>query len=222
MFSRKRMKPATEPGGTWLYLVRHGATEANERIPYVLQGSAIDLSLSARGERQARSVASFLKRFPISHVYSSTMRRARQTAESIGTELGLAPKAVANLHECDVGAWEGLDWDTIAEKHPEEHRRFVENPAESPYLGGESYGQVLERAWPVMERLLAAHAGESIVIVSHNVVNRALLARLLGLELWRAPGISQGNCCVNLIKSANGRHTLVTLNALFHFEAPPG
>lgn len=216
------MKPTTDPEATWLYLVRHGATEANERVPYILQGNAIDLPLSASGQRQARSVATFLKRFPISHVYSSTMRRARQTAEVIAGQLALTPSAVADLHECDVGVWEGLDWGTIAERHPQEHRQFVENPAEHPYLGGESYGQVLERAWPVVEKLMTAHAGQSIVVVSHNVVNRSLLARLLGLELRRAPGIPQANCCVNLVKSTKGRHTLVTLNALFHFEELPG
>ncbi len=204
---------------TWLFLVRHGATEANVRVPYVLQGNAIDLPLSPEGERQAQEVAVFLRRFPIRHVYNSAMWRARQTAETIGRELSIVPSAVEDLHECDVGVWEGLDWQTIRERYPDEHRRFVENPAEAPYYGGESYGDVLRRVEPTIARLLDAHPGESIAVVAHNVVNRVYLAHLAGIDLRLAPKIAQANGGVNLIRRRAGQSELVTLNALFHLTA---
>lgn len=214
------MTLAAEPDVTWLYLVRHGATEANERVPPILQGNGIDLALSPEGMRQADSVAWFLRRYPIRRVYTSALTRARQTAAAIAAPLGLNPETLGDLQECNVGLWEGLDWRTIEAKHPEAHRRFVENPAENPYLGGETYGDVLRRAQPVIDRLLEAHAGESIVVVAHNVVNRVLLARLLGLEVRLAPTIAQGNGCVNLIRRRAGRTELVTLNSLFHLTPP--
>jgi len=237
------MKPDREFETTWVYLVRHGATEANERVPYILQGNSIDLPLSPRGERQAQELAVFLRRFPIARVYTSALCRARQTAEAIGKSVALAPLVADDLHECNVGLWEGLDWGTISRRYPAEHRRFVDNPADSPYLGGESYGHVLQRSRPVIDRLIAAHSGESIVVVGHNVVNRVLLADILGLPLRLAPGIPQGNGCINLVKAAGGsplptasrstpdpegagertlRFSLVTLNALFHLGDPPG
>ncbi len=182
---------SSEPDVTWLYLVRHGATEANERVPYILQGHAIDLALSPAGERQAAAVAGFLGKFPITHVNSSTMVRARQTADAIAGALGLANTPVADLQECDVGAWEGLDWQTIRERFPVEHARFVENPGITPYLGGESYEDVLRRVKPILENLLARHVGERIAVVVHNVVNRSFLADLLGLDLRLAPKIAQ-------------------------------
>jgi broad specificity phosphatase PhoE len=202
---------------TWLYLVRHGATEANERVPYILQGNGMDLPLSATGERQAQAVADFLPQFPIRHVYSSEMLRARQTAAAIACRLELTPGTVPELHECNVGQWEGLDWKTIQERHPEAHRKFVDNPGENPYLGGESYSDVLRRVKPAIEGLLDAHQGESIAVVAHNVVNRAFLSHLLGLDPRLAPKISQANCCVNLIRRRPGmRMELVTLNGVFH------
>ena len=201
---------------TWLYLVRHGATEANERVPYVLQGNAMDLPLSAAGERQAQAVADFLPQFPIRHVFSSAMLRARQTAEAIARRLELTAAVAPELHECNVGLWEGLDWRTIQDRHPEAHRKFVDNPAENPYLGGESYSDVLRRTKPVIERLLEAHLGESIAVVAHNVVNRAFLSHLLGLDPRMAPKIAQANCCVNLIRRRAGKMDLVTLNGVFH------
>jgi broad specificity phosphatase PhoE len=210
------MTSGTESDVTRLYLVRHGATDANERVPYILQGNAIDLPLSRAGEDQARAVARFLRQFPIRQVYHSSMMRARQTAETIALELGVAATVAADLQECNVGVWEGLDWETIRARYPEEHRRFVENPAQTAYLAGESYHDVLRRAKPVIESLLDENAGREIAVVAHNVVNRAILADLMGLELRLAPKIAQGNGCVNLIHRRGGHVELVTLNSLFH------
>jgi broad specificity phosphatase PhoE len=210
------MNPADESDVTWLYLVRHGATEANERVPYILQGNAIDMPLSPAGEGQAREVANFLAQFPIAHVYSSRLLRARQTAEAIALARNIVPQVIDDLHECNVGLWEGLDWQTIHERFPDEHRRFVENTADTPYLGGESYGDVLRRVMPIIERLCDDHKGESIAVVAHNVVNRALLAQLMGLSLARAPKIAQANGGVNLIRRHSGTSELVTLNTVFH------
>lgn len=214
------MSSLIESDVTWLYLVRHGATEANERVPYILQGHAIDLALSSTGQLQAEAVAGFLRQFLITHVYSSSMVRARQTAETIARAAGVASTARADLQECDVGEWEGLDWQTIRARYPFEYGRFAENPAEAPYYKGESYGDVLRRAKPVIENMLATHPGERIAVVAHNVVNRAILADLMGLDLRLAPKIAQGNGCVNLIRrQAGGETQLVTLNALFHLPA---
>jgi broad specificity phosphatase PhoE len=207
---------SAESDVTWLYLVRHGATEAYERVPYILQGNAIDMPLSPAGDAQARDVADFLKQFPITHVYSSNLLRACQTAQLIARERNIVPLVIDDLHECNVGLWEGLDWQTIRERYPEEHRRFVENSGETPYLGGESYSDVLQRTMPIIERLCDLHKGQSIAVVAHNVVNRALLAHLLGLGLGRAPKIAQANGGVNLIRRCDDRNELVTLNSVFH------
>jgi len=215
------MTSGMESGVTRLFLVRHGATDANERLPPILQGNGIDLPLSAAGEMQAQRVARFLAQFPIREVFHSAMVRARQTAEMIARELRVASTIAPELQECNVGVWEGLDWETIRQRYPDEHAGFVANPAEVPYLGGESYGDVLRRARPVIDRLLEEYAGQSIAVVAHNVVNRAILADLMGLDLRLAPKIAQGNGCINLIRRRDGRTELVTLNSLFHIGAIP-
>ena len=71
----------------------------------------------------------------------------------------------------------------------------------------------------MIERLLDAHVGAHVAVVAHNVVNRAFLADLMGLDLRRAPKIVQGNGCVNLIRRRAGRSELVTLNSVFHTGA---
>ena len=201
---------------TWLYLVRHGATEANERKPYVLQGRGVNYGLSATGREQAEALGRFLSEFAVDAVYSSCLLRSYETARAVAAHHGLEVEQIDELAECHVGRWEGKDWETIEREFPEAYWAFISDPAESPYLGGESYGDVLRRVQPVLARLLERHVGQAIVVVGHNVVNRAYLGWLLGLDPRRAKDLRQANCGVNVIQHRNGQTQLLTMNAHFH------
>ena len=201
-----------------LCLVRHGATDANLKRPYVLQGRGIDLPLNATGARQAEQVAGLLAQQSITVVYASPMRRAMETARAIAARCRVEIISCEELVECHVGRWEGLNWDDIREQFPAEYEDFQRDPSRFPYLGGESYGDVARRAVPVLEQLLERHPGERIAVVAHNVVNRVSIATFLGLELARAKDIHQSNCGVNVIRRENGRTQLLTLNSAFHLE----
>ncbi len=126
---------------------------------------------------------------------------------------GLDVQTLADIHEVDVGEWEGLSWTEVMQRYPEQYQRFVARPAEVPYLGGESYSDVLQRAKPAISEVAARHTGESIVIVAHNVVNRSLLAHLLGLDLNLAPKLRQSNCCINVLRYKDELLEVVTMNA---------
>ena len=207
---------------TTLYLVRHGATAANELRPYVLQGSAVDNPLSATGQQQAESVAALLAAVPLTAVYCSQMTRAIQTATTIAARQGLEPTPLDAIQEIDVGVWENLSWDDIRNRHHAAHDAFHATPGTAPYLGGESYAAVLLRAEPVFRDLLDRHPGQQIAVVAHNVVNRAWLSHLLGIDINLAKGIDQTNCCVNVIRHdpatnrTTARTAVITLNANFH------
>ncbi len=207
----------TEPAT--IYLVRHGATDANLRRPYILQGCGIDLSLNDVGRRQADAVARFLSERPLRAIYSSWMRRAAETAAAIAAPHGLPPRTADGIAECDVGEWEGMDWESIRARNPDEWARFQDDPAAVPYLGGESYGNVLTRAMPAIRALADLHRGETIAVVAHNVVNRVVSAHLLGMELRRAKELRQANCCVNLLHGTGETLKLVTMNSHFHLPA---
>lgn len=205
-------------GKTTLYLVRHGATAANELVPYVLQGSAVDNPLSPTGERQAATVGRLLAAVPLTAVYCSRMTRAVQTASAIAAHHGLEPTPLDAIQEIDVGQWEGLSWDIIRQRHGEAHAAFAASPGTAPYLGGESYANVLTRAEPIFAAVLRRHVGERVAVVAHNVVNRAYLSHLLGLDINLAKNVEQTNTCVNVIEydPAKERAVVVTLNANFH------
>ncbi len=203
---------------TTLYLLRHGATAANEQRPYVLQGDQTDGPLSPTGRMQATAVAEFLSDHPIDHIYCSPLKRALQTAQSIADRHDLVPSQEPRLSEVHVGRWEGLAWTTIMDRFPQEYRRFIENPADNPYLGGESYRDVRDRVQPAVQDVLRRHPGELVLIVAHNVVNRSFLANLLGLDLKLAKSIRQTNTGINVIREQDGEQELITLNACFHLN----
>ncbi|MCC7420114.1 MAG: histidine phosphatase family protein [Planctomycetaceae bacterium] len=204
---------------TTLYLIRHGATDANLARPYILQGRGVDLNLNATGRAQAAAVGEFLKTRKLNHVYCSVLKRAVETAQAVAHPHGFEPERLEDITECNVGQWEGMDWDSIALKHPEEFRLFNEDPAESPYLGGECYRDVLTRVAPAFQCLLEKHAGETIAVVAHNIVNRVYTAHLLGLELRKAKGLRQANGCINVIRAEKELIVLETMNSCFHL--PP-
>ena len=208
----------TEEHVTYLILVRHGATEANEQRPYILQGDGIDMNLSETGRQQAKAVGEFLAKYPLDAIHASTMKRAIETAESIAGHHNLPVETHPELKEADVGTWEGLDWGTIMERDPEEHARFFENPAENPYLGGESYNDVHARASSKLDELIDRYRGKAIAVVAHNVVNRALLAPILGVDMRYAKEIAQANTGINILKNDGERTKVVTLNSFFHLE----
>lgn len=203
---------------TRLFLIRHGATSANEMRPYVLQGSELDYPLSAAGEAQAATVGNFLKYFKLAAVYSSPLCRAVQTATAIAERQGKTVETISALRECSVGRWEGLSWEIIRDQHPEEHARFFDNPVDVPHPGGESYGDVLKRARPAIDDLLNRHAGENVAIVAHNMLNRVVLAELAGIELRHARRLKQTNACINLLEVRDGTLSLVSLNSVLHLD----
>jgi broad specificity phosphatase PhoE len=203
---------------TVLYLIRHGATEANLARPARLQGRRHNPPLARLGVRQAEATRDFLAIRPIDHCYCSPLLRAVQTAAIVVAPHGLSPHPLESLTECDVGRWEGLDWQTIHTLDAESFQRFHANPAQFGYPGGESFRDVYERVTPAFEELLRVHDGESILVVAHHIVNRTYLAGLLGLTPDQARQVTLDNCGISVIFRDGAETTVNTLNAAFHLQ----
>ena len=203
---------------TYLYLIRHGATEANLAQPARLQGRRHNPPLARLGVRQAEATRDFLAIRPIDHSYCSPLLRAVQTAAIVAAPHGLSPQPLEELTECDVGRWEGMDWQSIRYLDAEAYHRYMANPAEHGYPGGESFRDVYERVSTAIEELLDAHAGESILVVGHHVVNRTYLAGLLGLTPDQARQVTLDNCGISVVVRESGATAVSTLNAAFHLQ----
>jgi broad specificity phosphatase PhoE len=203
---------------TVLYLIRHGATEANLARPPVLQGRRYNEPLAPLGVRQAEATRDLLAIRPVEHCYSSPLERALQTAAIVAAPHGLAPVPLEALIECDVGRWEGLDWQTIRSRDSETYARFMENPAVHGYPEGESFAAVSDRVHAALEELLNRHAGQAILVVGHHVVNRTYLARLLGLPPAQARLVTLDNCGISVVIREGETTAISMLNAAFHLQ----
>jgi broad specificity phosphatase PhoE len=196
--------------------VRHGATVNNLARPPVLQGRGVNLGLSDEGVRQAQRTAEFLRERPLAAAYSSVLLRAVETAQIIAGPHGLEVTQLEAITEVDVGLWEGRSWTEIAQTDAEAYRRFMEDAGTHGYLGGETLAQVEARVTPALREVMANHLGQRVLVVAHNVVNRAFLASLLELPMSRARLLRQENCGVNVIRFRANEMELVTMNAAFH------
>ena len=203
---------------TTLYLLRHAATDANLANPPRLQGRKHNPPLARLGVRQAEVTRDFLAIRPIDTCYCSPLLRAVQTAAIVCVPHGIAPTPVAALTECDIGRWEGMDWQEIKYFDAEAYRDFMGDPASHGYPGGENFHQVQSRASSAIEDIMIRCEGRSVLVVSHHVVNRIYLSELLGLPLEQARQVSLDNCGVSVVTREDGKTTVSMLNAAFHLQ----
>lgn len=203
---------------TTIYLVRHGQTSANASVPPILQGKGADYALNETGLAQAVAVAQAFSDVQLSALYSSPLLRARQTAQPLADQHGLAVSTIDRLHEVDVGEWEGWSWDEVIARDPHRYAKVISHGGDRPYPGGESYVDVADRVVPILQDLAVKHVGESIAIIAHRVVNRCAIARLMGLDIRRAKDLPQDNGAINVLRGDAKGVKLVTLNAVTHLE----
>jgi len=163
---------------TTILLARHGESDWNATRRW--QGRA-DRPLTDRGRKQARALAARLAHIELDAVYSSDLRRARETAEEVARSQELEVIAVPDLAEVDVGSWSGLTRAEAEERFPEGFRRWLEGyPG---WTDGETYDQMVDRVLPALRRIVAEHEGGRVLVVSHGGPIRAIHGAALALEV---------------------------------------
>ena len=163
---------------TTVYLARHGQSDWNAAGRW--QGHA-DRPLTELGLRQAADLAAAIAGVPLDAVYSSDLRRARETAEAVAVPRGLAVTALPDLREVDVGSWSGLTRAEAKERFPEAFRRWTDGG--HGWDDGERYDRMAERVVEAVRRIGAAHEAGSVLVVAHGGPIRALHAAALGLDV---------------------------------------
>jgi len=163
-----------------VFLARHGETEWNAERR--LQGRT-DTRLSPRGEAQALALAGLLAVEPITAIYTSTLRRTRDTAQPLALQLGLEPQARPEMDEMSYGVLEGHQPDDpdVAIQALFAARKADRMGFRAP--GGETYAEVRARVAPFGAELRARHAGEAIVVIGHRASNRVLWSVLMERSL---------------------------------------
>jgi broad specificity phosphatase PhoE len=163
---------------TTILIARHGESDWNRERRW--QGHA-DRPLTERGREQARVLAARLAHIELDAVYSSDLRRARETAAVVAERQALELQIVPELREVDVGSWSGLTRSEAEERFPEGFARWT-----SGFPGwddGETYEAMTQRVLDAVHGFAAAHDGERLLVVSHGGPIRAIHAAALGLDV---------------------------------------
>lgn len=175
-----------------LLLLRHGRIPANRLGRW--HGSTDSLP-DWRGRREIRRTARHLANThpDLAAIYSSPLKRCRQTAESVGRRLGLDPQIHDDLREYDLGEWEDMRFVDLAHTH-DFFEQIARNPDFAP-PGGESLRAVATRTAAALAEIHSTHPdGARVLVVGHGAALGAALGHLLGGDPTRWTEYQIANC----------------------------
>ncbi|MFJ2947152.1 bifunctional RNase H/acid phosphatase [Streptomyces sp. NPDC087226] len=171
--------PDMGPPATFV-LLRHGETPLTPQKRFSGSGGS-DPSLSGIGREQAERAGEFLaRRGTVEAVVSSPLARTRETARIVAARLGLDVAVDDGLRETDFGAWEGLTFGEVRERHPDDLSAWLSSPDAEPTGGGESFAATATRIAATRDRLTAAYAGRTVLLVTHVTPIKTLIRLALG------------------------------------------
>lgn len=161
---------------TDLLLVRHGeSAPASLEDPAPLADGQSDPALAPEGRKQAQKIADRLAHEQIDAIYVTNLRRTAETAAPLAERLGLTPQVEPELREIYLGEWEGVAFRKyVSEGHPTAVRMFLEQRWDV-IPGAESNATFGARVRSGLQRIVAAHPGERVVVVVHGgVIGQAM------------------------------------------------
>lgn len=168
------------PDARRLVVLRHGETDSN--AAGIWQGQ-LDHELSVRGHDQAKAAAAALVPLRPSRVVSSDLRRAQVTGQDVADACGVPLSTDERLREIHAGGWQGLTGDQVREQYPEDAERLLTGEDFKRGGTGETVAEVAERARAVVADVLETmEPGECVVLATHGVTGRTLVADLVGID----------------------------------------
>jgi probable phosphoglycerate mutase len=201
-----------------LAFIRHGESRSNSERRF---GGHTDTPLSERGLAQAaRTAAAVAAAFRPTALVSSDLLRARQTAEGVAERTGLKPVFDADLRERSVGELDGMRFADVARDRPEMWGRLMARDPDFSPPGGETLHAVVARMCRALQRIDAAHGDGRVVVVSHAVSIRLVLAHILGLPPPRptGPHIQIDNCSISVVAWDGQRWSVHAINGCGHLD----
>jgi broad specificity phosphatase PhoE len=202
---------------TRILLIRHGHVEGI--VPERFRGRA-DVPLSALGRRQAAATAARIAAgWRFARIYASPMRRCLETAGAIAAPTGAQVETLPSLNDLDYGAWQWKTYDDVRAASPVLFERWFAAPETVRFPGGESLQDLVARTADALRTVIELHAGDTVVMLGHDSVNRAILMQLLDQPLsayWR---IAQSPCGINEIEVGASEPRVLRVNDTAHLDA---
>ena len=208
---------------TRLILVRHGRTKKNfeSRI-----GAREDSPLDELGQEQARLVAERLREFPITRIFSSPIRRTRETAEAIAGRLSLDIEFSDDLTEYNFGVIGGMTMAEIQQKYPSVykdlqdwiHQTPAENIRRKVVPEAETFEHLEQRVLTFTDFITEHYLGQTIAAVTHLAIIKVFIASLFGHTVHKPMNFIADNTSVTVIDFLRKRPILMSFNDTRHLD----
>jgi phosphoserine phosphatase len=199
---------------TKILLVRHGHVEGID--PPRFRGRE-QLSLTARGRAEASAVAlRIASAWRPSKIYTSPMGRCIATGDTISQACKAAAEICDDLNDIDYGSWQFRPYEEIQQQNPILFAAWFATPHLIRFPNGESLQDLVARSANALRLIVSSHPDDTVVLVSHDNLNRALLLQLLDQALssfWR---VAQDPCCINEVDIVSGQVQVLRINETHH------
>jgi probable phosphoglycerate mutase len=178
-----------------LYLLRHGDVSYfdDDGMPYKQD----EVSLNDDGRRQAKAAADALVDARLDRIVVSGLPRTVQTAAYLRDGRDIEVAVREGLREIEPGRMDDHPPAELETMFTNALRTRLER--DTRFLGGETFGSLLDRVLPTFESLLEDSTWNEMAIVAHGGTNRAILCRCLGAELTTFASLEQDPACINVI-----------------------
>lgn len=178
--ARRRAYLLDEPAVSEVWLIRHADAYEQQLL---LEQEGFEPGLSPVGRLQAQRLGERLRGLNVAAIYCSDLRRAHETATIVGQSLGLIPVTEAGLHEARLSSGEGAEaLDVLRTTIAETLQRVAAGQPPLPLDAAEGSEVVATRVSAAIDRILARHASQRVLVVSHGAAILAYLRAVLGLQ----------------------------------------
>jgi len=199
---------------TKILLIRHGHVEGIK--PERFRGRA-DVPLTDRGAAEAKAVAQRIaSTWRPTKVYTSPMKRCIDTGVAIAQACRVDAEVLTDLNDIDYGLWQWRSYEEVQQTEPQKFGVWFTTPQFMRFPRGESLQELVARGADALRLVVEYHFDDTIVLVGHDSINRAMLLQLLDQPLsayWR---LAQEPCCINEIDIAERRVRVVRVNETSH------
>jgi len=198
-----------------LILARHGETMWN-RENRVLGHTEIELT--EKGRKQAERLALALKDEKVTAIYSSPLRRARETADEIARFHHLEVVPDDALKELDAGELDGLTFGEVMARYGDFLKDWLEDIPSLRMPGGESMAELHERAWAAVERIVNHHPDGVVILVSHSFAIMSIISRALGMSLSNFRRLRLSVASISILNFGKRGTSLLQFNDTCHLQ----
>ncbi len=200
--------------GQPVFWIRHGETEYNQKG--IVQGKAIDSSLSEMGKIQAQAFYEAYKHIPFAAIFTSSLQRTKQTVEPFLADSSVPHYEIPELDEIHWGKWEGKKVEEIIEELGQCYEEWDKGNYDFNIYKGESPLQALERVKKGLEKIFSVETEKPILVCAHSRISRIVFTHLFGYELKDMSKFGLNNTALSIISRYKNHFIMNRFNDTTH------